>query len=80
MSSEKPIKQKQKQQYNIKFLQTTKTFKIMKITTNPIVGGGYEAPEIEVVTTVVERGFEGSLNFGEEGAAGALIDGESYDL
>ncbi|MBQ8367345.1 MAG: hypothetical protein IJX40_06375 [Alistipes sp.] len=36
----------------------------MKITTNPIVGGGYEAPEIEVVSAVVERGFEASLEAG----------------
>lgn len=52
----------------------------MKITTNPIVGGGYEAPEIEVVSAVVERGFEASLNFGGEGAAGVLMDGETYEL
>ena len=41
----------------------------MRITTNPIVGGGYEAPEIEVITTTVEGGF--SLSFGDEGEAGA---------
>ena len=29
----------------------------MRITTNPIVGGGYEAPEIEVITTAIEQGF-----------------------
>lgn len=37
----------------------------MKITTNPIVGGGYEAPEIEVISAVVERGFEASLEASE---------------
>lgn len=49
----------------------------MRITTNPIVGGGYEAPEIEVITTTVEGGF--SLSFGDEGEAGAAYGVNNYD-
>ncbi|MBO5882307.1 MAG: hypothetical protein J6Q21_03585 [Alistipes sp.] len=52
--------------------------------TNKLFGGEYVAPAIEVVSTVVEAGFEGSLGvaltYGDEGAAGVIEDGNSYDL
>ena len=52
--------------------------------TNNLIVERYIAPEMEVVSTVVEAGFEGSLGvaltYGDEGAAGVIEDGNSYDL
>lgn len=48
---------------------------------NSTVVGGYVAPAIDLCVVSAERGFLGSQDFGDAGAAGGeLGDGGSYDL
>lgn len=56
----------------------------MKRTTKILRGGGYTAPEMEVLSVEAEKGFFVSqnpgLNYGDAGAAGAIENGNSYEL
>ena len=58
--------------------------KVMKRTTKILRGGGYTAPEMEVLSVEAEKGFFVSqnpgLNYGDAGAAGAIENGNSYEL
>ncbi len=56
----------------------------MKYTTNFLRGGDYTAPEMEICSFEVEQGFFVSQNldltYGGAGEAGAIGDGNSYEL
>lgn len=43
-------------------------------------GGGYSAPDLEIYSVPVDRGFGDSVNFGEEGGTGNIIYGEGNDI
>ena len=55
----------------------------MRMTHNYLkqqLGEGYSAPDLEIYSVPVDRGFGDSVNFGEEGGTGNINYGEGNDI